>query len=345
MRKVHALRPGWFLILLCLLAAPTARAQGGGDRIEDALRETDEMLDRAAEVVRESDSARARDALQLARNVQDNAWGRFRDGRRVQAGLLTREAREIGQRAVRLAREDATLRERARREGERARRAFEHARDSLGDVDGPARTLLEQARSLAEQGRVKFGEQRYEAAVRLFVSSQRLTRQALGATDLDGLSRAGREVERTDALIDRVRGDVQESGLDEAIRLLEQAMQLQRRAHETLDGARPAPALAATQEARQLANRARILAHGPVEPEQVERALAETDRRLAQAREVLSELDAPTADALLERALDHQRRARGRLDDGDLRGALAETRVARSLAKRALRLAEDGGDA
>jgi tetratricopeptide (TPR) repeat protein len=334
------------MFVLALLTTMPAPAAAQDDRVEEALVKTDEILARAADVVRESDSSRAREVLELARSVQDNAWSRFRDGRRLQAGTLTREARELGLRALNLAREDAGLRERARREGEKAQRAWEAARESLGDPDGPARQLLEQARLLLEQGRVKFGEQRYEAAVRLFVSSQRLSRQAVGlAEPTDGLPRVLRELERTDALLERVRPLVEESGSDEAERILQHAFDLQRRAKEALRDGHPRAALAGTREARQLANRARLLAHGPVDSASVERALAETDRQIGRASEILADAGDATADALLDRARDHQRRARGLLGEGDLRPALAETRVARSLAKRALRIAEDGGDA
>jgi len=43
--------------------------------------------------------------------------------------------------------------------------------------------------------------------------------------------------------------------------------------------------------------------------------------------------------ALVDRARDHQVRARAELHEGDPSGALAQTRVARGLAKRALQIA------
>jgi hypothetical protein len=49
------------------------------------------------------------------------------------------------------------------------------------------------------------------------------------------------------------------------------------------------------------------------------------------------------ARSLLERATEHQSRAHASLDSGNARRALAQTRVARQLAKRALQLVGENG--
>ncbi|MBZ0267278.1 hypothetical protein K8I85_03920, partial [bacterium] len=101
-------------------------------------------------------------------------------------------------------------------------------------------------------------------------------------------------------------------------------------------------AAATTREARNAVNRARSLAQGPIDPGMVERALGETDRLLGHASELVADSGNRTAAGILERAESHQQKARRFEQEGASRQALAETRVARSLAKRAIRVADSG---
>jgi len=329
-------------LALQLPPAPAAAQTGSASRVEEALRQTDEALSRAQDVVVESESQRARDVLENANRVQTNAWGQFRARRHTMAAQLTVEAREMAARAVTFAREETSLRNRARREGEKAGRALSLAREQIGNsTDSQVHRLLEQAAALIERGRVKFGEQRYAAALRLAVSAQQLVRQAvglLGDGSVDGSLRVVRELERTDQLIERTGVVVDESGNPEALRLLEQGRDLQARAWEGYRADRFRAAMAGTREARNVVNRARALAQGPIAPEAVSRALAETQRLLEHAANVVTDSGNEQAASLLERARNHQARADRFLADEELRKALAETRVARSLIKRSLRL-------
>jgi hypothetical protein len=320
-----------------------AGAQMGGDRVEEQLRLTDEALLRAREVVEEGRSPRARELLERAVAVQDLAWGHLRGGRPLVAGTVTREARLLAARAASLAREDFSLEQRAERELEKAVNALEGARDSMEDApDEHAQRLLEEARAQIERARAQIQEGHFEVAVRLAVSAQWLIASSLRSGDGRGAESVVRELERTDQLIERVSGLVEESGDEPAARLLEQALQLQRSAREAHSAARPVVAMAATGQARDLANRALDLVQGAVDVDSVDAALGETESYLQRAAEFVSGAGDERAAELLEKARDHQRRARSAAGEEQLRAALAETRVARSLAKRAMQLVEDG---
>ena len=154
-----------------LSLTPEAGAQGGQD-VEEALRRTDELLQQAAEVVRSADSQRARILLDQAYAIQRNAWTQFQNGHPRLATRLTIEARDLAKRAVRLAREDSSLRTRARRELEKAWDMLQRAREQLGDVSDHAGRLLQEAHQQIERGRSQFQEQNYEAALRLAISAQ-----------------------------------------------------------------------------------------------------------------------------------------------------------------------------
>jgi tetratricopeptide (TPR) repeat protein len=326
-----------------LSLTPEAGAQGGQD-VEEALRRTDELLQQAAEVVRSADSQRARILLDQAYAIQRNAWTQFQNGHPRLATRLTIEARDLAKRAVRLAREDSSLRTRARRELEKAWDMLQRAREQLGDVSDHAGRLLQEAHQQIERGRSQFQEQNYEPAMRLAISAQRLVRQALGSTGgAGGADRLERELERTDRLIERAREVIAGSDLPEARRALERAMSLQQDAWAAYRSERFRVALAATKEARNLAARVLKLVHGPMSSDRVERALSETDRLLDRAADIVTTAGDDTAARLVERAREHQAQARRLLGDGQLRPALAKTRVAAGLAKRAMRMVEGGG--
>jgi tetratricopeptide (TPR) repeat protein len=332
-----------FALVLSAVLPRAAGAQLGGDRVEEQLRLTDEALVRAGEVVQEGRSPRARELLERAFAVQDLAWGHFRGGRTLVAGTVTREARLLAARAVSLAREDSSLEQRAERELEKAVSALERARDSMeGAPDEHAQRLLEEARAQIERARAQIQEGHFEVAIRLAVSAQWLIARSAGDGEGHGAESVLRELERTDQLIERVDDLVDESGEEQAARLLEQALQLQRSAREDHSAGRTIVAMAVTRQARDLANRALDLVQGAVDAESVDAALVETESLLQRAAEVVSGAGDERGMELLEKARDHQRRARTAAGEEQFRAALAETRVARSLAKRAMQLVEDG---
>ena len=118
---------------------------------------------------------------------------------------------------------------------------------------------------------------------------------------------------------------------------------VQSEAQEAYRDGRLVTAFTMTRQARNLVNRAALLAHGPLDDDSVSRALDETDRVLDTAAEIVDSSPSEIAEKLLEKAREHQVRAHDLADRGELRASLAETRVSRSLAKRALRLAREGG--
>ncbi|HMB67905.1 MAG TPA: hypothetical protein VKU85_01295 [bacterium] len=327
-----------------LVGAPLPGQAQIRDRLGEQLQTTDDVLDRARDVVAESDSQRAREHLARAAQIQLRAWGEYRAQRGAIAARMTMEARQGALRALDLAREDSGLRSRAVREIEKAKRALDLARESFDGAPGEqTRRLLEEARLQAERARIQLNEQHYEVAIRLAVSAQSLVRQAAGAGGDVGGDRVRRELERTDNLIERVRSSVHESGDGEAGVLLERGVALQSEAQEAHRNGRLAAAFTMTRQARSLVNRAALLAHGPLDDDSVSRALDETERVLDTAAEIVASSSSDVAGKLLERAREHQVRAHDLAERDELRASLAETRVARSLAKRALQLAREGG--
>jgi len=346
---LRAMRIGRWAALLAvgagvlLATAPAARADLR-DRVQEELQRTDGDLERARGIVQESSSQRAQEALELALQIQRKAWDQYRGQQRMQAGRLTLEARQLALRAITLAREDSGLRNRARRELDQAAGELRRAREEIGPNPGDqAIRLLEEARAQIDRGQVQFHEQHYEAAFRLAVSARRLIRQATGSDAGTGSGRVQRELDRTDRLIERVGPAVRESGNEEAIRLLRRGVDLQAEAWQSFRDGQPRLALATTREAREVVGRAHRLVRGPVDPGALAKALQETERVLERAADIVTDSGDEHAVKLMEKAREHQRRAHRLAENDQPRPALAETRVARSLALRAIRIAQDGG--
>jgi len=355
MRRQSRLRPVPLLALALaawtivqVVPAPAMAQTGVGDRVASALQQTWAVIERAQRLVAETDSQRARELVQMAERIQINAEREYDNGKgnSAVAARLTAQARSMATRAIGLARDDASLQNRARHETEKASRALARAREMIdGGGEPQAIRLLEQAAGMIERAQVSYGEQHYQAALRLSVSAQQLIRQAvgmLGNGPADSGSRVRRELERTDHLIERTEPLVTESGNLEAMRMFDRGRDLQSRAWEAFRADRLRAAAATTREARSAVNRARALAQGPIDPGMVERALSETDRLLGHAAELVADSGNQTAAGILERAESHQQKARRFQQEGANRQALAETRVARSLAKRAIRGADSG---
>jgi hypothetical protein len=330
----------WLLAAVTVLAMVSAVAAQTGDRVREEVARTDEILERAAAVVRESESLRARELLDRAVQIQREARLNLEAARLLIAGRLTLEARGLAARALTLAREETATRSRAEREMERAARALDLARETLREVPPPASRVLMEATALLERSRTSFREQQYNASLRLALAAQRLVAQALAHGPVGG-PRLQRELERTDHVLERVREI--EAALPQAqVEALARAVNLQDAAWAAFRDRRAEEAASRTREARTIALRVRSESGPLVDDAAVGDALRETQVLLDRAADVIGGADDGRAAMLLERAQEHQHRARAMLESGHLRPALAQTRVARNLAARAIEQSASG---
>lgn len=334
----------WLAAAYVALASLPALAQGNGERVQQELLRTDEAVESASVVVREGDSIRAREILELAQRVQRDAWDNFRSSRVLVAGRLTLEARGMAARAISMAREDRNVRERAQREMDRAGQAIARARERIeADPSPEGPRLVDEATALLSRAQATFGERHFLAAMRLALAAQRLAAQAAALGAPGGARGLSRDLERTDHLLERVQSLVSESGDAPAAKLFEQARSMQDAAWAAFREGRSREAHARTREARALANRVRVQLGGIDDPASAPAVLEETQAMIDRAVDIVGPSGDEHARALLDRAGEHQSRAHASLDAGDVRRALAQTRVARQLAKRALQLTSEGG--
>ncbi len=146
------------LVILCALAllAPALAAQhngSAGNGMVEALRrqmeQTDQLIDRAKEVVQGSNSAKAKLALESAIKLQENAWTKFNLGTVVgykEASMFSAQARERAKYAIANGpfteqNDDVVL-----RKLERANELLDNARESLsGNQDKSLQSTFDTA--------------------------------------------------------------------------------------------------------------------------------------------------------------------------------------------------------
>jgi hypothetical protein len=144
------------------------------------------------------------------------------------------------------------------------------------------------------------------------------------------------EIERTDEMLEQVESDLQETRDAKASQLFQQAMALQRRAHEFFENGRYAQAWNMTSKARDVVKR--ILGELVSKDEDrtlVEQQLERTEEYLSRASQGLVGVDAPSQQMYLDEATRLQDRARELFSENNLRQSLQFTRRAQELLKKA----------
>ena len=329
--------------------APAAAQLGDDprDRLGAELDRTDQVLDHAREVVGASESERAHIVLASAGQAQEMARTLFAECGRADlraceaAHRATTRARREALHAIQVAREQSGLEQEAGRVIERVGHLLDEALGMAGEHPDPQTDrLLDEARSHLERAREQYQTREFAVAMELALAAERLVRQALdlGGGDLNP-ERVLRELERTDRLLERASPEIRDRGNERAVHLLEQAIELQTRAHRQLDERRPLVAVRLTREARAQVLHALRMVEGPAEPAGVEQALAQTDELIERVESEVRASGIEEAIRLLDAGLDHQRRARDLFKEGRLNPALAQTRVARNLVLEAANLA------
>jgi hypothetical protein len=361
--------------VLCLTAAAPAFAQTtDASRLKDLIDRNAELLQQAAELVSETNSVKARTSLSVAETLHKESVQFYSNSYFLRAAQTAQKAREAILRTIALAKRETRLEESAKKAIERATFRLEQGRQlvhgTAGDVAAP-RKLLDEAEGQLQRSRHNMQEHLYEMALRLAVSSEELSARAIALIrqDVGDADWVARELEKTDRVIERFGEQIGDGGPPQAQRTLDDAQNLQHRARAAAREGRPRLALELTDKARDVAMRGlRLVAEG-ADRENVERAIALTDQLrdllrdalgglahhldpgeiestlqgtddiLVRAREDVTESGNDVAEGLMARAQDKQKRAWEAFKQERLRAALANTRLARRMAQRAVAVA------
>lgn len=249
-------------------------------------------------------------AAQLAERAQDRSRMIWREEMRREmashrAEMLDTVVEPMVERALRLAQESGD--ERMSGIAERARENLRLARQLDPDTQADARA-------------------------RLLEAAMRESAQVMRGLDKEGFNRhrAEQAITEAEAALRRASEAVSD---DEGSTLLEQGVQLMTQARSRMEAGDPIAAERLAAQARRNARQVLEQSLGSLDSESVAEAIAQTDRLIEQAQ---SRSSMPTAsEQFLHTARERQAAAKQLLASGELRQALAETRIAARLAERA----------
>jgi len=191
-----------------------------------------------------------------------------------------------------------------------------------------------------ERGQGALREGQIEQAFHLLKNANKLAREIITMLRQEdmGQERVGRELDRSDRLIDKARSLIEESGHEKARALLDRGVQTQIRAREFFDEGKYEVAHQLTLKAREFVVRAVGMVEGPIDPERVKRTIGATDGLMEGVRPIIMESQDREAVQLFLSAENHQDKAKGLLATQRYKLALAQTKIARRLVDKALEL-------
>jgi len=236
-----------------------------------AVRETDRLIERAEPVITESDNEDAQAMFERAVEIQGNARESLEDEEFERAFALTRQARELVARALRLVEGPVEP------DPERVLAALERTDEIIEEATGEitesgneeAISLLERATEAQENAHSAYDEDNYRVAMGLTMRAREMIRRALriihsGPREVTE-EEAARVIEEVTAFIEEATPVIEESGDETAVGLLDEANTHLENANSSFDEGNYRGAVAEALVARRLATRALHIAGGPPE--------------------------------------------------------------------------------
>jgi hypothetical protein len=327
------------VVLFVLLLVGVAAAQPERERVRAELVKTDELLAEVKPIVDGARGDEARQLFKLATSLQQSAWSSFQRRLHGRAGDLTLRARERARQAKVAAGIDP---ERVREEVRRTRDLMAEFGPAIVKANVPrANQLWKMAQTEQSAAENHLAASRYGYALKFTLAAREHGRTAFAAIrGRVGVERVGRELDRTDGLVEKGKDRLSQTAAGRASEVLNKAVELQRQARQAFADNRPLAALRFTLAARDLLLRAWEAGRAEVTSELLEQALEENDALISDwAEAIRADADKPAA-KLLEQGIRQQEAARELLSQRRLRLALAECSRARRLLQRAVELVQ-----
>lgn len=275
------------MIMAVLLPAVGTLAQGGpggpGDEFRRTeLERTDQLIERALEMVRGVDNPTAAGLVEQARQLQARAWEHYSAGEPVRARYYSEQARELLKKALNQARHSEQTESMVLRHLERAKEKLDKAADLMSGSDNRSiLAIYESARDNLARAWEFYNDKQYRPALKLADQVEKATEKVLNSIDkgADSDSSYERRRETVQAAIERAREAQANCNSTNGLRLLQQA----ENAYETADKMAGKKswnaAMQALQRARDLAVKsARECQGGELLQARYERYLAQANR-------------------------------------------------------------------
>lgn len=308
------------------------------EEVKKELEKTDRVIERAKEAVRESGNPKAQSLLEIAINLQTRAKEAFDQERIKLAGKLTLQAREKAFEAIGLTKRNEENENLVLKAIERTDEIIAKAKEDALLSDSPrASSLLEVAIRNQERAKEFYHERKLKMALKLTLEARELAQKSMELTDRkDKLERiAKNQLERTDRLIDKAGPIIKESGSLRAQELFDEGVNLQEKAWDLFRQNRFGLAIKGTQRARSFVLRALGIVEENVTPQMVKKAIQQNDELIEKVGPQIKVSGNQQAINLFEEGLSHQEKAKRYLDDGKLKAALAQAKVADRLITKA----------
>ena len=328
---------GWLFIgalaaLLLLLPSPSVQAQDR-DRLFSELERTEQVIEKARDVVSSSQNSLAVQYLEQAVKLQNLARNALSISRFSDAARLTKQARDRAFTAIRIAdqtgnaeflyfmieRTDAIL-----------DRVAPLVRESQIEI---SHRMLDDAFEQQRRAREALSSGRPRAAISLTSQARERAFRALRRSE----SGEGRKPERATRVVERTEDLLRDAawlgeGDDAAARAYESALTLLSQARGQLEAGQHRSALRLAQQARDQLVRGLNQADKPLAREQVAAAVERSRNFLERAAD---RIETEQQQESLTRAARHQRKAKEHLKRDRLAACLAEVRAVRNVLERA----------
>lgn len=319
-------------ILAVAVAAAPLMAQSGQamrERVQAELERTDEILERARDAVRQTESSPAKLAYEQGFRIQEGAWTQFRGNAYAPAYKSTLQARERAQTALAAARntmqnEDALL-----RRLERAEDLLQQARERLADSNGSGdalRAVYQSARENLDRAWEFYHGRQYRAALKLANQVERAARKliASGSQQARADINYQRRAEIVHRFLTQAREMMGDCDSEAAYRLMEQARETYEMARRAHGESNHEAALQMLQNSHELSNQAMRECGG-------EQSIRARQSRFRTQADLLAEEIDPGDDlahGLLAKVNEHLDTADAYARDGQIRAAVAALKAA-----------------
>ncbi|HUV30561.1 MAG TPA: hypothetical protein VMY05_05690 [Acidobacteriota bacterium] len=341
--KIRYITATTTLVLLCLLSGPL-RAQGGHgdpgivDKVEQQLRETDDVLQRARNAVRSSNNPIAEQTLVQAIRLQESAWESFAAGSYQTAMFLTRQARERAMSALTVGRQAQQYEGVLQRRLERAADMLDRVRDHLSELkDEPLNAIYENALTNLDRAWEFYRTGQHRPAVKLADQVEKAAEKLLSRrnAELRNRQQFRQRLENMERLLEQAEITTENCESEVAPRLMERAENTVRVAEELGRQDRYLAALQSLRQARQMVLQASRECEGP---DQLIRRYERLKKHADELSELLSSGPGATDDPalkLVEQAREQLKIAREQLDQDRLEAASAPLQAAQLALRQA----------
>ena len=318
------------------------------ERLRAKLEQTDEVIDRAADALRDCHNIAGQKLLNEARELQSKAWEAFRGstpGGDALARQRTENAKKLALRALDTCRSEENI-------VGSLENLLSHTRDLVSEVrsrlaESPSvegERLLEAGVSQLEKAESAYRAARYREAISHAGAARNLLLRAMNRampSRTPAASDPGPALARTDDLIGEVASMLREQPSSKAEAFLRNATSVQEEARRHRLAGRPAQALRSTERARDLALEALWVLERMPDRDRAARAIEAVDLLWQDAAASVDREAAPEAAHALDLAVEQLAAARRALAAGEISKAVEGAKAAEVLVRRSVRQNEN----